>query len=95
MTFKLKLASVVSAAATMVAATAATADVLFWSTQAKPAEEAQAMRDQVLSGFDGVDFQSNDNGPWMTRLNAELAAGSGAIGVLGSLHGNFAAIAGG
>ena len=92
MTFKLKLASVVSAAATMVAATAATADVLFWSTQAKPAEEAQAMRDQVLSGFDGVDFQSNDNGPWMTRLNAELAAGSGAIGVLGSLHGNFAAM---
>jgi hypothetical protein len=54
MTFNFNFSGAVSAVALMVSASVATADVLFWSTQAKPAEEAQAMRDQVLSGFDGV-----------------------------------------
>lgn len=72
---------------------AAQAEVLFWSTQAKPVEETQAMRDQVLSGFDGgADYQANDSGPFLTRLQAELQAGSGTIGVLGALHGDFAAM---
>ena len=72
---------------------AAQADVVFWSTQARPAEEAQKMRDNVLSGFSGmVDYQPNEDGPWLTRLQAELQAGSGAIGVLGALHGDFAAL---
>lgn len=65
-------------------------DVLFWSTQANPVEEAQMMRDNVLKGFEGnVDFQPSEGGPWLTRLQAELEAGSGKIGVLGSLHGDF------
>ena len=72
-----KLTGAVSAIALMLGATAATAEVLFWSTQAKPVEEAQAMREQVLSGAGDVDYQPNDGGPWLTRLNAELQAGSG------------------
>ena len=65
-------------------------EVLFWSTQANPVEEAQAMREKVLSGFDGeVDFQPSELGPWLTRLQAELEAGDGKIGVLGALHGDF------
>lgn len=69
---------------------AAAQDVLFWSTQANPVEEAQMMRDNVLSGFEGeVDFQPSEGGPWLTRLQAELQAGSGKIGVLGALHGDF------
>lgn len=72
---------------------AAQADVVFWSTQARPAEEAQKMRDNVLSGFSGtVDYQPNEDGPWLTRLQAELQAGSGTIGVLGALHGGFSAL---
>ena len=68
----------------------AQADTLFWSTQAKPVTEAQAMRDKVLSNAgQKVDYQPSDTGPWLTRLNAELTAGKGTIGVLGSLHGNF------
>ena len=64
--------------------------VLFWSTQAKPAEELQAMREQVLSGYSGeVDYQSSDGGPWLTRLQAELKAGEGKIGLLGALHGDY------
>ncbi|KUP90848.1 ABC transporter substrate-binding protein [Tritonibacter horizontis] len=69
------------------------AEVLFWSTQARPVEEAQAMREQVLSGFEaGVDYQPNEDGPWLTRLQAELQAGSGSIDLLGALHGNFSAL---
>lgn len=66
------------------------AEVLFWSTQANPPEEAQAMREKVLSGFDGgADYQPSEGGPWLTRIQAELQAGEGKIGVLGSLHGDL------
>jgi multiple sugar transport system substrate-binding protein len=67
--------------------------LLFWSTQANPVEEAQAVRDQVLVGFDGeVDYQSSDAGPFLTRIQAELQAGEGTIAVVGTLHGDFAAL---
>ncbi|MFY0597248.1 MAG: carbohydrate ABC transporter substrate-binding protein [Cognatishimia sp.] len=91
MKFTANLAGAVSGLTIMVSAAAVNAEVLFWSTQAKPVEEAQAMREQVLGGQD-VDYQPNDGGPWMTRLNAELQAGSGSIGVLGALHGDFSAM---
>ncbi|AEQ53665.1 ABC transporter substrate-binding protein [Pelagibacterium halotolerans] len=69
----------------------ANAQILFWSNQAAPIEETQAMREQVLAGFDGeVDFQTQDTGPFLTRLDAELEAGSGSIGVVGALHGELA-----
>jgi len=75
---------------------AANADVLFWSTQANPVEEAQAMREQVLSGFEaGADFQPSETGPWLTRLEAEATAGEGKIGLIGSLHGNMISVADG
>ena len=93
MTLFFKLAGAASGIAFACTAFAAQADVLFWSTQAKPVEEAQAMRKQVLAGFGaGADYQPNDGGPWITRLNAELQAGSGSIGVLGALHGDFSAM---
>ncbi|WP_299677556.1 ABC transporter substrate-binding protein [uncultured Roseobacter sp.] len=93
MTLRMKIACAVSGLAVLVGVTGAQADVLFWSTQAKPVEEAQAMREQVLAGAgDEIDYQPNDGGPWLTRLNAELQAGSGAIGVLGALHGDFSAM---
>ena len=51
------------------------------------------MREQVLAGFEGgVDYQSSDPGPWLTRIQAELQAGAGTIAVLGALHGDFAAL---
>ena len=51
------------------------------------------MREHVLAGFEGgVDYQASDPGPWLTRLQAELQAGSGTIAVLGALHGDFAAL---
>ena len=74
-------------------ATAAVAEPLFWSTQAKPIEETQAMRTQVLGSFPGgVDYQASDEGPWLTRMQAELQAGSGTIAVLGGLHGDLSTL---
>ena len=93
MTLHQKLVGAASGIAILCTAAAAQAEVLFWSTQAKPVEEAQAMREQVLAGHsEAVDYQPNDGGPWITRLNAELEAGDGTIGVLGALHGDFSAM---
>lgn len=72
----------------------AQAEILFWSNQAVPVEETQKMREQVLKDFPGgVDFQPQEPGPFITRLEAEAAAGSGAIGVVGALHGELATYA--
>ncbi len=93
MTVFSKMLGAASGVAIACTAFAVQAETLFWSTQAKPVEEAQAMREQVLGGFEGgVDYQPNDGGPWLTRLQAELQAGSGTIGVLGALHGDFSAM---
>lgn len=87
---KTALAAAIAVGTSLSAVSTSNAEVLFWSTQANPIEEAQAMREQVLSGFEpGVDFQSSETGPWLTRIEAEATAGSGKIGVLGSLHGNM------
>lgn len=70
--------------------TDASAQVLFWSTQARPVEESQKMRDDVLKNVPGgVDYQAAEEGPWLTRADAELQAGTGTIGVLGGLHGEL------
>ena len=79
--------------AAMIAVTPVVAQPLFWSTQANPIEETQAMREQVLSGFEGgVDFQSSELGPFLTRIDAESQAGDGTIAVIGTLHGSFTAL---
>lgn len=66
-------------------------NVLLWSTQASPVNEQRAVRDNVLkSAPQAVEFVSNQEGPYFTRLNAELQAGKGQIAVLGALHGQLA-----
>ena len=70
--------------------------ILFWSSQATPAAEAQALRDVVLSGFpDAVEFAPQDPETFIPGIKAEIAAGSGAIDVIGGLHGDFASVADG
>ncbi len=84
-----------ASAAVLALSAPALAEPLFWSTQAQPIEETQAMREQVLAGFPGgVSFQASDGGPWLTRLEAELSSGSGTIAVLGALHGDLTPLAG-
>ena len=86
-------AAAAAALALTLAPATARAEALFWSTQAKPVEESQAMREQVLAGFEGgVDYQGMDNGPWLTRIQAEMQAGTGTIAVLGGLHGDLSGL---
>ena len=76
------------------AASTANAQVLFWSNQAVPVEETQKMREQVLKAFPGgVDFQPQEPGPFITRIQAETEAGSGAISVVGGLYGDLSTFA--
>ncbi|MFZ1679458.1 MAG: ABC transporter substrate-binding protein [Rhizobiaceae bacterium] len=83
----------IAATVAVLMAGSAQAEALFWSTQAKPVEESQKMREQVLAGFPGgVDYQGSDEGPWLTRLQAELQAGKGTIAVLGGLHGDLSGL---
>lgn len=97
MNAKTKLLATALAGLLAVAGNQARADILFWSDQAHPVEETQAMRADVLKGFDGgtVNFQSNEPGPWLTRVQAEMQAGKGTIDVLGGLHGDFSTLADG
>lgn len=77
--------------ATMATGWAQAQNVLLWSTQASPVNEQQAVRDKVLNNASqAVEFISNQEGPYFTRLNAEIQAGKGQIGVLGALHGQLA-----
>jgi multiple sugar transport system substrate-binding protein len=47
----------------------------------------------VLAGFPGgVDYQASEEGPWLTRLQAELQADRGTIAVLGGLHGDLSGV---
>ncbi len=93
MTYSRTLTGAVAGLALLMTGTVVSAETLFWSTQARPAEERQAMRDGVLDKFGSeVDYQPNENGPWLTRLQAELKANDGTIGLLGGLHGELAAL---
>jgi multiple sugar transport system substrate-binding protein len=84
----------VASAIVALTAGAASAQVLFWSSQAAPVEEQQKMREGVLAGFPGgVDFQPQEPGPFITRIEAERDAGKGTIGVVGALHGDLSTYA--
>jgi multiple sugar transport system substrate-binding protein len=70
-----QILSTLAAAALLLAgaAVSAQAQVLFWSNQAAPVESQQLMRDQVLKNFPGgVDFRGQDQGPYITRIQARL-----------------------
>ncbi|HEY4200562.1 MAG TPA: extracellular solute-binding protein [Devosiaceae bacterium] len=66
------------------------AGVLFWSDQAAPIDSTKIMREQVLAGFPGVDFQAGDTAPFLARIEAEIKAGSGSIDLIGGLQGELA-----
>lgn len=66
-------------------------EIIFLSSQLTPIEEAEKMRNSILANFDrSVGFIPEDPGPFNDRIVAEAEAGSGSVGVLGGLHGDFA-----
>ncbi len=73
-----------------VAPALAGADILFMSTQLRPLEEAQKMREVILKDFpEAVEFVPEDTGPFLTRIKAEGETGKVTVGVIGALHGDL------
>jgi multiple sugar transport system substrate-binding protein len=58
------------------------------SSQAAPVEPRRCAT-ETLNGLRAGGFQPQEPGPFITRIEAEIAAGSGAIGVVGGLHGDL------
>jgi multiple sugar transport system substrate-binding protein len=66
-------------------------EVLLYSTQFNPVEEADAIRRDVLATFSGeAEFVGAANdGEFIDRLTAEAQSGRGEVSLVGALHGSF------
>lgn len=69
--------------------------VVFLSTQLRPIEEAQKMRQAILPGYPGaVDFIPVEGVQFVDRILAETRAGKVTVSLAGALHGEFAPLVG-
>ena len=68
-------------------------EIVFLSTQLRPIEEAQKVRDVILKDFEGeVEFIPEDVGPFTTRMQAEMATDTGSVDLVGAIHGELAPV---
>jgi multiple sugar transport system substrate-binding protein len=68
--------------------------LVFLSTQLRPVEEAEKMRERILAGYDGaITFIGSDSGPFIDRVRAEGIAGKGTVAVVAAQHGDLASLA--
>lgn len=66
------------------------ADTLFMSTQLRPIEEAQKMRDVILKDYTGkVTYVPEEPSALPVRIKAEQQGGQHTISLLGALHGEL------
>jgi len=76
--------------ASTLAARVAAADTVFMSTQLRPIEEAQKMRDVILKDYPGkVTFVPQEPAQLPIRIKAEQEGGTHTISVIGALHGEL------
>ena len=76
-------------------ASSASADILFFSSQANTVEEADAVRNTVVNSFsDKVDFVAVQSGPWASRVEVEGKADQkdSRIGLAMGLHGELSGL---
>ena len=73
--YEIQIKNVLLTASTLLALAAnASAEILFFSSQANTVEEADAVRNTVVSSFsDKVDFIAVQEGPWTSRIQVEEA----------------------
>src|SRR6202048_4199736 len=75
---------------TAIADAAQTERLIFLSTQLRPIEEAQKMRNLILKDFPReVDYITEQPQQFPVRIKAEQQGGTHAIGVVGALHGEL------
>ncbi len=67
-------------------------DVVFLSTQLRPIEEAQRVRDVLLRGGPRTNFVVEDPARLNVRVEAEQRAGTKSFSVIGALHGELSGL---
>jgi multiple sugar transport system substrate-binding protein len=78
------------AAGTLLAAPQARAqDVIFLSTQLRPIEEAQKVREVILKGAPKTTYVTEEPPQLTVRMKAEQDAGKRTVSVVGALHGEL------
>ena len=77
--------------ATPTAAAAADVGEIVWlSTQLRPVEESEKLRNVILADFPGqVEYIPEDTAPFVDRLLAETRGNNVTISLVGGLHGDF------
>lgn len=77
----------------LLGSTSALADLTFFSTQARPLEEAQQMREIALAPYaESIDYMPQETGTFLSRLEAEKSSPEGALDLLGGLHGELGSL---
>ena len=66
---------------------------MFLSTQLRPIEEAQKVRDVVLKGAPKTTYVVDEPSPFTVRMKAETEAGKRTVSVVGALHGELQPLA--
>jgi len=65
-------------------------NMVFLSTQFRPLEEAQKVREVILKGYSGkVDFVVDEPSAFTVRVEAEIKSGRATTSLLGALHGEL------
>jgi multiple sugar transport system substrate-binding protein len=68
-------------------------DVVMLSTQFNIEEEAQKLRDNILSGSPvGVEYVGSEGGPFIDTIRAEAESGSGDVSIAAALHGELSTL---
>ena len=69
--------------------TAKADDLIFLSTQLRPIDEAQKVRDMILKGAPKTNYVVDEPSPFTVRMKAETETGKHTISLLGALHGEL------
>ncbi|WP_293863499.1 extracellular solute-binding protein [uncultured Alsobacter sp.] len=64
-------------------------DLVFLSTQLRPIEEAQKVREMVLKGAPKTTYVVDEPSPFTVRMKAEVEANKHTVSVVGALHGEL------
>jgi len=87
---KLKASSALVAAAMLAFVPVAKAqELIFLSTQLRPIDEAQKVRDVILKGAPKTTYVVDEPSPFTVRMKAEVDTNTHTISLLGALHGEL------
>src|SRR5215469_18127564 len=90
----LSLSLCVTALLTVIAQSAQTGRLIFLSTQLRPIDEAQKMRNLILKGYQGeVDYITAPPHQFPVRIKAEEQGGAPTVDVVGALDGELQPLA--